>query len=146
MWWRVSGWPAPCPPLWVSWASASATTWGSQSRAWLSPSGVGAATHSTFLTPFFFIFVCHEQSVRSTIKALLIKPLITCRQCCGSGSTWNRLETFGCLGSGSGFRSTKIVQNLQINLVFCLLKRLLCLRRHIFWPITYFKYLYFILM
>jgi hypothetical protein len=39
---------------------------------------------------------------------------------------------------GSGSRTMKIYQNLQINLVFCLSKRLLYLRMYVFRLITYF--------
>ncbi len=55
-------------------------------------------------------------------------------------------HSFGCPCSGSvlGSRSMEIDQNLQIDLGSCLSKKLLYLRRrYVFWPISYFKYLFF---
>jgi hypothetical protein len=59
-------------------------------------------------------------------------------------------HSFGCLGSGSvlgmGIRiqehGRKIDQKLQINLVFCLSKRLLYRLKYVFLLITYFKYFF----
>ncbi len=61
---------------------------------------------------------------------------------------WIRIHldphSIGCLGSGSVLGTliriqelVEIDQNLQINLVFCLSKKLLYLRMYVFWPITY---------
>jgi hypothetical protein len=59
-------------------------------------------------------------------------------------------HSLGCRGSvsvldwecGSGSRSMKIDQNLKLTPFSGISKRLLYLLRYVFWPITYFKYVF----
>ncbi len=71
-------------------------------------------------------------------------PLRAFIQCCGSGSTCIRihlvvLDPVPNWECGSGSRSMEISQILQINLGFCLSKRLSYFRRYVFWLLTYSK-------
>ncbi len=65
-----------------------------------------------------------------------------CKLCCGSGSGFDLAlldsDPYPYWECGSGSRRKEIDQNIQINLISSLSKRLLYLSRCILWPITYF--------